>query len=73
MFEKSFIYDTYANRIGKGTHRAIDRAQQFARRYEYVLQCDMEQFFPAIDHVILRQILMRKIKDPDVLWHSLPP
>lgn len=35
LFERSFIHDSYANRIGKGTHRALDRAQQFARRYKY--------------------------------------
>ncbi|MGC9396218.1 MAG: RNA-directed DNA polymerase, partial [Anaerolineae bacterium] len=28
----------------------------------------MEQFFPAIDHVILRRTLARKLDDPDVLW-----
>ncbi len=33
VFEKSFIYDSYANRVGKGTHKAIDRAQLFARRF----------------------------------------
>ena len=37
-FEKLFIADSYANRVGKGTHRAIDRCQQFARKYKYVLQ-----------------------------------
>ena len=44
-FEKMFIVDSYANRVGKGTHRAIDRCQQFARKYKYVLQCDIAQFF----------------------------
>jgi len=33
LFERLFIPDSYANRIGKGTHRALDRAQAFARRY----------------------------------------
>jgi retron-type reverse transcriptase len=67
-FERSFIHDSYANRRGKGTHRALDRAQAFSRRYRYVLQCDVEQFFPAIDHQILRDTLARKISDPGVLW-----
>ena len=67
-FERSFIADSYANRVGKGTHRALDRAQHFARRYRYILQCDVEQFFPAIDHEILGGILARKITDPQVLW-----
>jgi len=68
IFERSFIYDSYANRKGKGTHRALDRAQQFARRFRYVLQCDLRQFFPSIDHAILRGILARKIADQEVLW-----
>jgi len=68
VFERSFIADSYANRVGKGTHRALDRCQQFARQYHYVLQCDVEQFFPAIDHAILQETLARKIGDPDVLW-----
>jgi retron-type reverse transcriptase len=68
LFEPSFIFDSYANRVGKGTHRALDRAQQFARRYRYVLQIDVEQFFPAVDHAILRRTLARKIDDPAGLW-----
>lgn len=68
IFERSFIHDSYANRIGKGTHRALDRAQHFARCFPYVLQCDVRQFFPSIDHAILRHILAGKIGDADVLW-----
>ncbi len=66
-FECSFIADSYANRVGKGTHRALDRCQGFARRYRYALQCDVAQFFPSIDHGILSEILARKIGDADVL------
>ncbi len=68
IFERSFIYDSYANRKKKGTHRALDRAQQFSRRFGYVLQCDLRQFFPSIDHALLRRILARKIADKDVMW-----
>ncbi|MCB0214318.1 MAG: RNA-dependent DNA polymerase [Anaerolineae bacterium] len=68
LFDRGFIFDSYANRRGKGTHRALQRCQQFARRYRYVLQCDVEQFFPAIDHALLRDILSRKIDDAQVLW-----
>ena len=68
IFERSFIADSYANRVGKGTHHALDRCQEFARRYRYVLQCDVRQFFPAVDNAILRGILARKIGDPDVMW-----
>ena len=68
IFERSFIFDSYANRAGKGPHAALDRAQQFARRYRYVLQCDVKQFFPSLDFAILRETLARKIADADVLW-----
>jgi RNA-directed DNA polymerase len=68
LFERRFIHDSYACRKGKGTHRAVDRAQEFARRYRYLLQCDVRQFFPSVDHAILRQLLARVIADPDVLW-----
>ena len=39
-----------------------------ARRYPYVLQCDVEQFFPSIDLTILRAIIGRKIADEQVIW-----
>jgi RNA-directed DNA polymerase len=68
IFERRFIFDSYANRVGKGTHRALDRCQAFARQLPYVLQCDVVQFFPSIDHVLLRGILAKAIADRDVLW-----
>jgi RNA-directed DNA polymerase len=68
IFEQTFIGDSYANRIGKGTHRALKRAQEFARHYRYVLQCDIEQFFPSVDHANLRSVLARKLADPQVMW-----
>ncbi len=68
LFERTFIGDSYANRLGKGAHAALDRAQAWARTYPYVLQCDLRQFFPSVDHAVLRTILARKIADPDVMW-----
>jgi retron-type reverse transcriptase len=68
IFERSFIFDSYANRVGKGTHRALDRCQEFARRYKLVMPLDLRQFFPSIDYAILRDELTRKISDPQVLW-----
>src|SRR5262249_34870685 len=34
----------------------------------YVLQCDVVQFFPAVDHIILRDILCRTIADAQTRW-----
>jgi RNA-directed DNA polymerase len=66
--ERRFIGDSYANRQGKGIHAALDRCTYFARRYRYVLRCDIVQFFHSIDLAILRRILARTIRDDDVLW-----
>jgi len=68
IWERRFIHDTYACRTDKGTHRALDRCEHFARRYPFVLQCDVHQFFPAIDLGILRGKLARLIRDDEVLW-----
>lgn len=68
IWEQRFIYDSYANRIGKGTHKAIDRTQFYARKYKYFLQLDIRQFFPSIDHAILEKELSRLIRDKKVLW-----
>jgi hypothetical protein len=67
LFERGFVADSFANRKGKGTHRALGRAQQLARRHRYVLQADVRQFFPSVDHAILRAELARVIDDPKVL------
>ncbi len=68
IFERGFVHDSYANRVGKGTHAALDRATHFARRYRYALKCDIEKYFPTIDHAILLDRIARKIKCRDTLW-----
>ena len=68
IWERGFIHDSYANRPGKGTHRALDRCQEFSRSYRYVLQCDLRQFFPSIDHAFLQAELARLVRDEGVLW-----
>ena len=67
IWENRFIYDSYACRVGKGTHKAIDRCQRFLKGYEYFLKCDIRQFFPSIDHQILLNIISRKITDCQTL------
>lgn len=68
VFEKRFIPHSYANRVGKGTHRAIDYLQHLARRYPYVLRADVVKHFPAIDHQILKAEIARHMPDERTLW-----
>ena len=61
IFERGFIHDSYANRKGKGTHRAIARYERFRDRHCWVLRCDIYRYFPAIDHETLKADLRRRI------------
>ena len=68
LFERGFIDDSYANRVGKGTHRAVDRYEVFRDRYRHVLRCDIFRYFPAIDHAILKSDLRRRLSCERTLW-----
>jgi len=68
IFERGFIKDTYANRPGKGTHRAVARYEHFRERHDHVLRADIFRYFPAIDHAILKADLRRRIACPRTLW-----
>ena len=61
VFERGFIHDSYANRKGKGTHRAVARYERFRDRFRHVLRCDIYRYFPAIDHGLLKRALRRRI------------
>jgi RNA-directed DNA polymerase len=66
-FERVFIPDSFANRVGKGTHAAVLRLAQFARGHRYVLRADIRQHFPSIDHAVLLQALQSHIAEADVM------
>jgi len=70
VFEKCFIYDSYACRKGKGTHAGANRIQKFIRKSGnnyYVLKCDVSKYFPSVNHEILKQIIRKKIADRKLL------
>jgi retron-type reverse transcriptase len=67
IFEAGFIDHTFANRIGKGTHRAIDAYEHYRDRHGHVLRCDIHRYFPAIDHTILKSAFRRRIVCPPTL------
>jgi RNA-directed DNA polymerase len=68
LLERSFIDTSYANRIGYGSHRAVQTFTKFSRTYAYVLQCDIRKFFPSINHEILKSTIYHKIKCKETLW-----
>ncbi len=74
IFEKRFIYDSFANRIGKGTLNAIKRFDKFKLKVSknntrncYVFKADVKHYFDEVNHSILINILRRKINDKKVI------
>ena len=67
LFERRFIFDSYACRRGKGTHRALDRAQGYLRRHRYYLKTDIVRFFPNVDHQLLLDLLAHHLRDEHLL------
>ncbi len=61
--DKSFIRHSYANREGKGTHRAMRAVKEFVYHNAsgYYLKLDIRSFFPSIDRVILAKFIERYI------------
>lgn len=75
FFDTTFIAGSYSCRNNKGTHKANDQFQRFARQVScnttktcFVLKCDIKKFFASIDHEILLEILKQRIEDEDILW-----
>ena len=74
-FDKIFVFDSYSCRVGKGTHRAINRFRDFGRKVSknntkqcWVLKCDIRKFFASVDQTILLNILNKHIEDKEIVW-----
>ena len=74
IFDKSFIYDNYANRIVKGTFKAVQRFDIFKRKVSknntrefYVLKADIKHYFENVDCKILIELIKRKVNDSRLL------
>jgi hypothetical protein len=67
IWEARFIASSFACRVGKGTHQAMDQCQTWTRRYRYALQGDIVKYFPSVDHPILRELLAHHIADARTL------
>jgi hypothetical protein len=79
IFESGFISDSYANRIGKGTHCAVNRLRDFTRQVYsghgggWYLQLDIRNFFNSIHRPTLYAILKRRMERervPEIARHA---
>lgn len=66
IFDRGFIDQSFACRVGFGTHKAADYAQEALQACSpdsYTLKLDIRKFFYRIDRTVLRGLIERKIKD----------
>ena len=64
IYEPVFIHDSYANRLGKGSHAAVDRLESFVRAHNGVgwyLQLDIHNFFNTIHRPTLYAMLCQRL------------
>lgn len=73
-FHNSFIYDSYACIPGKGTHRAVNRAETLCRSLTqdysekaFYLKLDVANYFVSIQKQILAELVAQKVTEPDWL------
>lgn len=74
FFDRTFMADSFSCRLGKGTHRAMNRFRIFAGKVSrnhtrtcFVLKCDIRKFFANINHEILFSILAKYIPDAEII------
>lgn len=71
IFCDMFTADTYSCIKKKGIHAASFSLRKQLLDIEsttYCLKLDVTKFYASIDHDILKALLRRKLKDPDLLW-----
>lgn len=75
IWHRTFTYNTYScikDRGIDGKRGAAKQVDKIIRSFEgrplYCLKIDVRKFYPSIDHVVLKQLLRKKIKDADLLW-----
>lgn len=73
IYDPTFIFDSYSNRKGKGTHAAVERLTDFLRQVHsgqgggWYLQLDIRNFFNSIHRPTLYAMLKTRMER-----HGLP-
>jgi RNA-directed DNA polymerase len=68
IYEPRFIFDSHANRVGHGTHAAVDRLRGHVRQVAsgqgggFYLQLDVHNFFNSIHRPTLWSMLKRQMQ-----------
>lgn len=74
IYEPVFSKLSFGFRTGLGCHDALAHVEKRFRWVDYVVEGDIAQAYPTIDHQILVEILKKRIDDPRfirLIWKSL--
>lgn len=69
VYEQEFLESSYGFRRGRSAHDALAALWQQAMRMRggWALEADIEGFFDAVDHGMLREMLHKRVRDGVVL------
>jgi retron-type reverse transcriptase len=69
IFVSVFTADTYSCIKGRGIHAAVNAVKKSLQDVQGTKFClDIRKFYPSVDHQLLKDLVRRKINDPDLLW-----
>lgn len=74
IYEPSFSKYSFGFRSGLGCHDALAHVENRFRWVDYVIEGDIEQAYPTIDHHVLVNIVKKRIEDPRfirLIWKLL--
>lgn len=64
-FETDFTEHSYGFRPNRNAHQAVQQAQHNIHEgYDHIVDIDLKNFFDEVDHVLLLQLIYRKVKCP---------
>jgi group II intron reverse transcriptase/maturase len=65
--ESVFVENSYGYRPNKSAHSAIQKVQEHVRKYSWVIDLDIQEFFENVNHGLLMKALERHVCEPWVL------
>ena len=68
QYEPGFSEDSYGFRPNRNTHQAVAKALGYINSgFQNIVEIDLKSFFDEVDHVLLMQLIFRKVKCKDTL------
>lgn len=67
--EAVFVENSYGYRPNRNAHTAIREVQQNVRRYGWVIDLDIQEFFENVSHALLMKALERHVSEKWVLMY----